>query len=158
MSNTITIKDPNGNIVCSVESVSDKCIESLDLTKLKYETGHDQYGSNVSKDTIDFIAKNKLKIRDMILKSVLDYYKTSDYGQSASEEIGKNINDCDVNDMDKMMYSPFKVLEDSSIKKYKKCDFVITAENKLDPEHGVAVGFTKKPLKVVKVSDIGSFI
>ena len=157
--NTITIKDPNGNIVCSVESVtSDKCTESLDLTKLKYETGYDHQGSNVSDDTISFISKNKLKIQDMFLKSVLDYYKTSDYGEFANEEIGKSINDCDINDMNKMIHGPFKVLEDSGIRKYKKCDFVITAENKLDPEHGVAVGFTKNPLKVVKVSDIGSFI
>ena len=71
----------------------------MDLTKLKYETGYDHYGSNVSDDTIAFISKNKLKIQDIFLKSVLDYYKTSDYGQSANEEIGKSINDCDVNDI-----------------------------------------------------------
>ena len=64
-----------------------------------------------------------MKIQDIFLKSVLDYYKTSDYGQFANKEIDKSINDCDINDTNKMIYGPFKVLEDSGIRKYKKMRF-----------------------------------
>ena len=152
----ITISEEGSNPISI--TLTDKSQEAFNLDNLKYESGYDHYGSNVSKDTIDFISKNKAEIKKLFLKATLEYYKTSDYGEYAIDEIGKDIKKCTVNDMDKMIHGPFRVLEDSSIKKYKKCDFVITAENKLDPEHGVGVGFTKTPLKVVETSETGYFI
>ena len=154
----ITISQEGSNPISITLLDKNKSAESLNLDDLKYESGYDHYGSNVSKDTIDFISKNKAEIRKLFLKAALEYYKTSGYGEYAIDEIGKDIKKCTVDDMDKMIHGPFKVLEDSNIKKYKKCDFVITAENKLDPEHGVGVGFTKTPLKVVETSEIGYFI
>jgi len=132
--------------------------ESLDLTKVKYETGHDAYGANVSKETINFLSKNKDKLKKMFLEAALNYYKESTYGDFAEEEIGKKIKDCTTADMDSLIHGPYKILEDSSIRSYRKSDFVITAENKLDPEHGIAVGFSKSPLKVVETGDIGYFL
>ena len=132
--------------------------ESLDLTKVKYETGRDAYGANVSKETVNFLSKNKDKLKKMFLEAALSYYKESTYGDFAEEEIGKKIKDCTTADMDSLIHGPYKILEDSSIRSYRKSDFVITAENKLDPEHGIAVGFSKSPLKVVETGDIGYFL
>lgn len=154
--------DKNARVVddvCKKYMIEDKRgVESLDLTKVKYETGHDAYGANVSKETINFLSKNKDKLKKMFLEAALSYYKNSDYGNFAEEEIGKKIKDCTTADMDSLIHGPYKILEDSSIRSYRKSDFVITAENKLDPEHGIAVGFSKSPLKVVETGDIGYFL
>lgn len=150
MSTKYTLRDPNGNVIFSVEN--------LDLMKVKYETGHDAYGANVSKETINFLSKNKDEIKKMFLEAALKYYKESAYGDFAEEELGKKIKDCTTIDMDSLIHGPYKILEDSSIRSHHKSDFVITAENKLDPEHGIAVGFSKSPLKVVETGDIGYFL
>ena len=145
--------------VCKKYIVEDKRgAESLDLTKIEYKTDHDAYGVNVSKETVNFLSKNKDNLKKMFLEAMLNYYKESTYGDFAEEELGKKIKDCTVVDMDSLIHGPYKILEDSSIRSYRKSDFVITAENKLDPEHGIAVGFSKSPLKVVETGDIGYFL
>ena len=132
---------------------------------------------DVSKDAIvckneellKLILSNKDKIKNAFLKVVLDYYKSSksDYGNFAEEEIGKKISDCTIKDMDSMLYGKLRVYGKDEISRVnkiallngsskEKIAFVLGSNCKLDPDHGIAVGFDDA-FNPQAVGDYGSF-